>query len=80
MNSRVHIVGTNLGIYIYISLSHIYRFQYHVLLASIPQFIFAHLDVILSTQALSSPIMRQDNFEDNNVVKEILIRFDTVVT
>ena len=66
--------------WVYISLSHIYSFQYHVLLAFIPQFIVPHLDVILSSQELSSPIMRHDNFEDNNVVKEILIRFNTLVT
>ena len=66
--------------WVYISLSHIYSFQYHVLLAFIPQFIVPHLDVIFSSQELSSPIMRHDNFEDNNVVKEILIRFNTLVT
>ena len=47
---------------------------------SLPQFVVPYLDVLLSPQALSSPIMRQDNVEENNMVKEMLVRFDTAVT
>ena len=74
----VHIVGPNQGI-VYINLSRIYSFQLYVLFASIPQSIVPYLDVILSHQELSSSIMRQDNVEENNMVNEVLICFDTAV-